>query len=282
MVFVIQSAMAEKDTIDFSQPQPVTIPSLIQDLQSLDPVPSGPLLVHSSLSSLGWVSGGALAVIQAITEYLGPNGTLVMPTHSGNLSDPKDWENPPVPESWWPHIRQTMPAFDPFQTQTWGMGAIPELFRTLPGVQRSTHPWASFAAKGPKAHEILQDTKLDYSMDEFSPLGRLYNQKARVLLLGVDYAKNTCFHLAEYSTTWPGKKIIKAYAPCAEPFYTQRTWAEFAELDFDSDDFPQIGEAFEETGKVQIIQIGKAKARYFYLQDGVDFAKTWITHNRTT
>lgn len=44
------------------------------------------LLVHSSLSSLGWVCGGPVAVVQGLLDALGPDGTLVVPTQTGDLS----------------------------------------------------------------------------------------------------------------------------------------------------------------------------------------------------
>ena len=56
-----------------------------------------------------------------------------MPTHTGDNSEPSNWENPPVPESWWDVIRAEMPVFDPKLTPTRGMGIIPETFRKFPG-----------------------------------------------------------------------------------------------------------------------------------------------------
>ena len=80
---------------------PATVPSLAADFAALGVQPGMVLIVHSSLKSLGWVNGGAVAVILALEQVLGAEGTLVMPTHSADNSDPAHWENPPVPESWW-------------------------------------------------------------------------------------------------------------------------------------------------------------------------------------
>ena len=54
----MRCAMNECDTIDPSQPLPVTIGSIGSDLSALGVLPGTTLLVHSSLSSLGWVCGG--------------------------------------------------------------------------------------------------------------------------------------------------------------------------------------------------------------------------------
>lgn len=100
--------MNEKKTISNTK-IPVTVETLKKDFLNIGLRDGMTVLLHSSLSSIGWVSGGATAVILALEDILGPSGTLVMPAHSGDLSDPGVWENPPVPKSWWKIIKETMP-----------------------------------------------------------------------------------------------------------------------------------------------------------------------------
>ncbi len=140
-----------EDKIVKKTKMPATIESLQTDLRALGVRPGMVVLVHSSLSAMGWVCGGAVAVVTALQKVLGSTGTLVMPAHSSGLSEPSKWESPPVPESWWPVIRENMPAYDPVLTPTRAMGVIAETFRKQRGVLRSSHPLDSFCACGPQA-----------------------------------------------------------------------------------------------------------------------------------
>ena len=91
---------------------PVTVSSLSHAFTALGVQNGMTLIVHSSLKSLNrWIVGGTSAVILALEEALGIEGTLVMPSHTGDLSDPALWQNPPVPKEWWDLIRKEMPCF---------------------------------------------------------------------------------------------------------------------------------------------------------------------------
>lgn len=268
--------MSEYDAIG-AAPEPRTRESLAHDLCLLGLMPGDTVLVHSSLKSLGWVCGGSVAVVQALMDVVTPDGTLVMPTHSNDLSDPAIWGNPPVPESWWPTIRETMPAFDPRLTPTRGMGRIAETFRTGPGVSRSEHPQYSFAAWGKEAAFVTEGHALDYALGEGSPLARVHDLDGRVLLLGVGHDGDTSLHLAEYRAA--GAKKVSSGAPIFENGH--RFWRTFEDIDLDEEVFPEIGSDFEKEGCVSVGEVGSAKARLFNQRDAVAFAQGWLEEHRT-
>ncbi len=106
------------------------------------------IMVHTSLSSLGYVCGGAQPVIEALLECVGEEGTIMMPTQSWKNLDPSagvHWEEP---QEWWQTIRENWPAYDKDITPTNTMGVVAEMFRKWPGTLRSDHPARSVAACG--------------------------------------------------------------------------------------------------------------------------------------
>ncbi|MFA0814467.1 MAG: aminoglycoside N(3)-acetyltransferase [Anaerofustis sp.] len=269
--------MSESQVIHHSA-LPLTTASIAADLRTLGIRNGDILLVHSSLSSLGWVCGSAIAVIDALLESVGADGTLCMPAHSGENSEPSKWENPPVPPEWCETIRANMPAYRAAVTPTRGMGKIAELFRSYPGTLRSDHPQVSFTANGKQAEQITKTHPLNPQFGIDSPLGELYRLGGKILLLGVGYGNCTSFHLSE--TLWSEMPKMKSGACILKNGQPQ--WTEFEDFDYDSDDFDLIGAALEsETEYTRIGRIGNAECRILPVKESVDFAEKWIAKNRS-
>ncbi|MFB6151077.1 MAG: aminoglycoside N(3)-acetyltransferase [Haloarculaceae archaeon] len=260
-------------------PDPVTTESIASDLRCLGVEAGDAVLVHASLSALGWVCGGAPAVVDALQRVVGEDGTVAMPTHSPGNMDPADMEHPPVPEAWYDTVREAMPPYRPAVTPTQGMGAVAECFRSCPGVRRSDHPQVSFAARGADARFVTGGHSLDYSLGEESPLARLYDLDADVLFLGTTHATNTSLHLAEYradldlGTKTPGSAVLVD---------GNREWVRWEDVDYDDGDFPDCGAAFERDrpGAVETGTVGVGDATLLSQPALVDFAVEWFEDNR--
>jgi aminoglycoside 3-N-acetyltransferase len=263
--------MSEEKSIK-SVSQPGTRQGIAADLRRLGLSPGQVVLVHSSLSALGWVNGGSVAVIHALMDVLKPDGTLVMPAHSSEYSDPANWENPPVPRTWHETVRQTMPLFDPRRTPTRGIGRIPELFRTWPGVLRSDHPQMSFSAWGKQAQVVTDGHQLSYSLGDASPLARIYDLDGYVLLLGAGHDSNTSLHLAECRVDNP--PLRQNGVPWLEN--GQKIWKTFPDVDYNDDPFPDIGRAFERDHDVATGKVAAATCRLMSQVALVDFATAWL------
>jgi aminoglycoside 3-N-acetyltransferase len=232
--------------------------------------------VHTSLSALGWVCGGAGTVVRALLDVLGPAGTLVAPTQSADNSDPAEWENPPVPEAWWVDIRNSMPAYDARTTPTYGVGILPETVRTWPEAVRSAHPQTSFAAIGLKAAVLMAEHALACRLGEHSPLARPEGDGAQVLMLGAGYHACTAFHLAEYRI--PSPRTENSFAVMTPE---GRSWMTVRDTDIDDGPFTELGAAFDTEHPVRCAKVGAADARLFPVGDAVAFAETWLSKNRT-
>lgn len=255
--------------------------SLAADLRSIGVNHNSILLVHSSLSALGFVCGGAEIVVRALLEVLRDNitdtqGTLVVPTQSGDNSNPASWQHPPVPSAWWPMICASMPPYDPRTTRTRSMGVIAETVRTWPGAVRSAHPQTSFAAIGPQAREIMDGHTLDCMLGERSPLAKLEERDAKVLLLGVGWDVCTAFHLAEYRIKVPAIEN-NSFAVMTKK---GREWMTVRDVSVNGDDFGEMGESFESEGFVLRGRVGGADARLFLLGDAVRYAESWLPLHR--
>ncbi|NMU93944.1 AAC(3) family N-acetyltransferase, partial [Achromobacter ruhlandii] len=193
-------------------PFPATRDSLAAQLREGGLRPCATVLVHTSLRALGWIAGGPVALIQALLDCVGSDGLVAMPAHSSDLTDPAQWQAPPVPDAWLDTLREHMPAYDPAITPTRGMGAVAELFRTWPDARRSLHPTCSFAAVGAGADALTANHRLDDPLGETSPLAKLLRADAEILLLGVGFDVCTLLPLPEHPACPPRPRHPRAPA----------------------------------------------------------------------
>jgi aminoglycoside 3-N-acetyltransferase len=235
------------------------------------------VLVHSSLSAVGWIVGGAVSVVDAFRDVLGPAGTIVVPAHTGQNRDPSRWRNPPVPPESWDRLRDAIPAYDPHRTPSYGVGSFAECVRTWPGARRSRHPQTSFAAIGPSARELLDGHDLASPLGELSPLRRLELAGAHTILIGVGYDRCTCFHLAEYRLPDPPMQENA----CAVDEGQGRRWVTYRTVALSDSDFAALGRAYEQDGGPVVTGlVGGAPARLLPVAEAVAFAHRWLHDHR--
>lgn len=151
----------------------LTRADVVAGLRALGLTAGDRVLVHSSLSALGRVEGGADAVIDALLEAVGPEGLVVMPTFAG-------------PQ---PFDRRTTPT---------ALGCIAEAFWRRTGAVRSLHPTHSVAALGRGAEELIAGhEQAPTAYGEGTPYYRLATEGGKILFIGVDQDRNTTLHTAE-------------------------------------------------------------------------------------
>jgi aminoglycoside 3-N-acetyltransferase len=249
----------------------ITWRSLAEDLDRLGVRGGSALIVHSSLRAVGPVVGGPQVLVHALLDVLGESGTLIVPTHTMGLSDPSTWRHPPVPLKDWPMIRDQMPPYDPILTPT-NLGTLPELVRRWPGAYRSSHPLVSFAAVGGLAEQIVGWHQLDHPLGNGSPLAKLYDLDADILLIGVGHESNTALHLGEYRA--PGAKGIRTAAPV-----TGRGWVEIEDIETHEDLFDRVGKNID-ADHTQRGLIGVAESKLVPVRPAVDISQQWFTRHR--
>lgn len=164
----------------------VTRAALAAGLARLGIAHGDTLFVHSSLKSLGYVEGGALAVIGALQDAVGPQGTLLLPTYylpGGTV-----------------RAACAMPdyVFDPRRHGT-HMGRLPEAFLASAGVRRSIHPTHSVSAWGRHAADLTEAHHRAPSIFGMeSPWQRFIAcDHAKVLGLGISMGPVTFYHALE-------------------------------------------------------------------------------------
>ncbi len=245
--------------------------SIADDLARLGVCAGDTVLVHSSLKALGFVVGGVRGVIEALLAAVGPRGTIMMPSFSGDISDPGEWKFPPVPPAWVDTIRREMPIFDSQLTPTRRMGAIPEYFRSWPGTQRSPHPQSSFVAFGPRAAELVREHPLAYRFGPAGPLGAFERLGGKVLLLGAPYNTSSLLYLTDYD------RAARREVTCSYPLPTAggTAWFEASDIVYSDHWFEGAIKHLEASGVATVGNVGAARSVLYPAREGLAAVRAW-------
>jgi aminoglycoside 3-N-acetyltransferase-4 len=226
---------------------------LVRQLHQLGITEGDVLLVHLSFRAVRPVEGGPFGLIAALTEALGPGGTLVMPSWSGNDDEPFD------------------PATSPSDPD---LGVTADMFWRLPHVRRSDHLQA-FAARGPAAQAILADPLPLPPHIPQSPVGRVHDHDGKVLLLEVGHDANTTLHLAELIAHVP----YRSPGHCTVLKDGKKLRIDYGENNHCCARFALADEWLRREGLQNEGRIGHAQARLMRSRDVVRLAVAHLTHD---
>ena len=206
------------------------------------------LFVHSSLSSIGTVAGGAEAAVAAIIDVLGSEGTLAVPTFTFSHGDGA--------------------VFDP-QRDASEMGAISEVLRCRHQAHRSRHINHSVAAAGKHGCAIARRHGASaWAAD--GPFWQLFELDADILLLGVPYLRCTLFHVIEQMVQVPYREWRERSASVVEPDGSRKSLPAriyAPKQGFVGNDFNRLGRLLEMRGLVRNGSVGNAITRLFRARD---------------
>ena len=124
----------------------------------------------------------------------------------------------------------------------------------------------------------MKEHHLEQPFGKGSPLEKLYNVDAAILLIGVGHLNNTSLHFAEAMADI--KNFPKITRGTAMMVNGKRVWKTWEEIDYDSDDFDEVGKAYEQKINYEPVSVGQAKTRLISMRRLIHFAIRWFEENR--
>ena len=173
------------------------------DLKTAGISPGDIVMVHSSLSQIGNVDGGAMTVIESLLEAVTPTGTILMPCYNSAHEVQRGAEAGQIVD---------------LRTAKSTTGILTEVFRARPDVLRSSHPFSSVCAWGASAEFVTNRHDRDpHICHHESPIGRLVELDGRIIGIGIPISVGLSVgHYLE--DTWDGFPLA-VYAPPFEVTY---------------------------------------------------------------
>lgn len=202
------------------------------------------LIFHSSLSSLGYVVGGEEALIDAVLEAVGPEGTAMVPC-----------------------LTDITKPFHPSRSPS-TVGRVAETFRLRREAVRSRHPTHSVAAIGAAARYLTEGHERCASCDTGSPYEKLCRLEGWVLLIGVDQDRNTTLHTAETLIDVPYLHTIEVAVISDEG---QMEMMRVEKYPMGHREFIGLDKRLREEGIVRVGRVGNAVLRLMPARELIEF-----------
>jgi aminoglycoside N3'-acetyltransferase len=213
--------------------------------------------VHSSLSSFGWVEGGAAAVVDALMAVVGEEGALVMSAY------PVSKLLPLTEAEKARGILAKVQLFGEDYDGPTGMGAIADEFRHRPGT-----------VLGPGFHRVCA-WGCDAALHAERRYAHLLEVDGWALLLGVGIGYCSSMHQAESGAEFP--EAIKRYWQVPEDI--QRDYPDDIYISYGStpdDAWSKIQDEAERRGQVWRHRIGQAECVLFRTRVVIGIYSEWL------
>ncbi len=202
--------------------------------------------IHTSLRAIGGIENGADGLIDAFCEYLS-DGLFIVPTHT------------------WATVNKDNPFFDVRKTPAC-IGTLPNVAISRKDAVRSLHPTHSVAVFGKGGAEYIKgEEKCATPAPVGSAISRLYEEKGKILLIGVGHERNTYLHSVDERLNVPNRLSEDTFTVTitdyngntlkSPPFHRHSTKGISIGL---SNYYPNYKAAFEYAGAVTYHRLGNA------------------------
>lgn len=227
--------------------------------------PDDRVTMHTSLRAIGPMEGGADGLIDAFCAYL-CDGLYLVPTHT------------------WANVNKDSPVYDVRATKPC-IGTLPTVAAFRPDGVRSLHPTHSLTAFGKEAAAYVAGEELaETPAPVGGALSRLYEERGKILLVGVGLERNTYMHAVEERLDVPDRLNPETFvatimdhggrALTSKPYHTHHATVGDVSLYY-----ANYKAAFEYTGAVTYHRLGGALV---YCCDAVRLTDTMrLIHERS-
>lgn len=220
---------------------------LIDQLIQMGIEPTDTVVIHTSMKAIGNVDGGVATLLDAFIDYL-EDGLFIVPTHT--------WEN----------VTKNSPLFDVNKTKPC-IGIVPTIAAFYPRGIRSLNPTHSVAAFGNRAKSyIAGELEFESPTHPQGCWGRLYDENAKILLIGVGQDRNTFLHAVDEINDMP-ERLTDEIIPFKVKLYDGRIVDRPMRQHYNphsndvSQFFTKFDDAFAHHNAVHIGQLGDAKVQ---------------------